>query len=85
MTDMSMFSAPQATLLARCHRRSALTDAAEAVRDALNACRAFTAGPADLSDASDEPAAAFTIVHDGARYRITLERTTAETRSPATE
>lgn len=85
MTDMSIFSAPQAALLAQCHRRTVLTGATEAVRDALNADRAFTAGPAQLSGAPNAPAAAFILVHEGARYRITLEQTTVETRQPAIE
>jgi len=69
---ISLFSPHHATLLARCHRRSALVDATEALRDALNATRPFAADPARLLDTPHNAATEFVLTHNGARYRLTM-------------
>lgn len=85
MTDMSLFSAPQAALLAQCHRRSALADAADTVRDVLNTNGAFTAGPAHMAGSPHAPAAEFTVIHKGTRYRIVMNHAMAEINAPTNE
>ena len=60
--------------LARCHRRSALIDAVEAVRGALNAKRGLTADPTRLTDTPGDGGAECTLRHHGNCYRLTLTR-----------
>ena len=70
---ISLFGPSHAALVTRCHRRTTLVDATEALRDTLNATGAFTAGPARLLDTSDDSTTAFTLIHKGARYRVTIQ------------
>ena len=69
---ISLFGPAHAAVLTRCHRRSALVDTTEALRDALNATARFSADPARLLDTSDGSTTALTLTHNGARYRVTL-------------
>ncbi len=69
---ISLFTPRHTAVLARCHRRSALIDATEALRDALNTATPLAAGPARLLDAPSAATTELALTHNGARYRLTL-------------
>lgn len=85
MTDLSLFSGAQATLLARCHGRSALDETTAALRKVLNDSVGLTAGPARMDDSDDTPCTAFAIVHNGLRYQVAIQPVIDPIRKPTIE